>query len=50
MSATHPDIALAPAEKRDLASRHPQLIPFLVALGIAVVSGLVPLAFAGLPA
>ena len=50
MSVTHPGTTFAPAETHDLAARHPQLMPFLVGLCIAVVSGLVALAFTGLPA
>jgi hypothetical protein len=50
MSITHPGATFAPVEKRDLAARHPQLMPFLVAVGMFLVSGLVALAFTGLPA
>jgi hypothetical protein len=49
MSVTYPGTTFAPVEKRDLAARHPQLMPFLVAVGIFVVTGLVALAFTGLP-
>ncbi len=50
MSVTHPGTTFTPAEHRDLAPRHPQLTPFLVAVGIFLVSGLVALFFTGLPA
>ena len=50
MSVTHPETTFTPARRSDLASEHPQLMPFLVALGMFVVSGLVALAFTGLPA
>jgi hypothetical protein len=50
MSVTYSGTTFAPARKRRVAARHPQLMPFLVAVGITVVSTLVSLAFTGLPA
>jgi len=49
MSATHSGTTFTAVEPRDLAARHPQLMPFLLALGIAAVSGMVSLALTGLP-
>ena len=45
MSVTHPGADFAPVKRHDLASEHPQLAPFLVA-----VSAVVALVFTGLPA
>ena len=50
MSVTHPDAGFVPGHRRDFASTHPQLTPFLVAVGIFAVSLAVALAFTGLPA
>ncbi len=50
MSVTHPDARVAPVPRHNLAERHPQLAPFLVAAAIVAVSVLVSLAFTGLPA
>ena len=50
MSVTHPNADFAPAKRHDLASERPQLAPFLVAVAIFVVSGIVALVFTGLPA
>lgn len=49
MSATHPDASVAPSGHASFAADHPQLTPFLVALAIFAVSGLVALMFTGLP-
>jgi hypothetical protein len=48
MSVTHPDVSFAPV-RRSLASDHQQLVPFLVAAAIFVVTVGVALAFIGLP-
>ena len=50
MSVTHPEVALASNQRRGFVSRHPQLAPFLVAVGIAAVSTVVAFVFIGLPA
>jgi hypothetical protein len=44
MSVTHPDVGFAPV------TMHPQLAPFLVAVGFFVATVAVALAFTGLPA
>jgi hypothetical protein len=44
---THPATGFAPVSGHGFASAHPQLSPFLVAVGISVA---VALAFTGLPA
>ena len=49
MSVTYPDENLV-RERRRFASDHPQLAPFLVAMAIFVVTGVIALAFTGLPA
>jgi len=49
MSATHPAAVIAP-HAGDFVERHPQLAPFLLAVGIIAVSIVVALAFTGLPA
>jgi hypothetical protein len=48
MSVTHPSHAL-PAERKEFLAGHDQLKPFLLALAIFVVSGVVALAITGLP-
>ncbi|HSZ92555.1 MAG TPA: hypothetical protein VK822_24640 [Acetobacteraceae bacterium] len=50
MSVTHPDVGFAPVNSRGFASMHPQLAPFLVAVGFFVATVAVALAFTGLPA
>jgi hypothetical protein len=50
MSTTHPNAGFAPVQPRSFTSQHPQLMPFLVAVGIFVASVAVSLAFTGLPA
>jgi hypothetical protein len=50
MSVTHPATGFAPVSGHGFASAHPQLAPFLVAVGIFVATVAVALAFTGLPA
>ena len=50
MSVTNPDAGFAPAERHSLASDHPQLMPFLVAVAIFAVTVAAVLSFIGLPA
>ena len=49
MSATYPTTGFRPAERHGFTADHPQLAPFLVAVAIFLVSGLVALGFTGLP-
>jgi hypothetical protein len=49
MSVTHPDVGFAGVHSRGVVANHPQLAPFLVAMAVFVVSGLVALAITGLP-
>ena len=49
MSVTHPQARLTPADLSDFAGKHPQLAPFLAALGIFIVSAVAVLAISGLP-
>jgi hypothetical protein len=49
MSATHPAIRFVPAGQHGFTTDHPQLAPFLVAVAMFIVSGLVALGFTGLP-
>ena len=49
MSVTHPNAGFAPAQHHSFTSQHPQLMPFLVAVGMFVASVAVSLAFTGLP-
>ncbi len=50
MSVTYQNADVRSPSHGDLANRHPQLAPFIVAAAIATVSILVSLAFIGLPA
>ena len=50
MSVTHPVAGLVDVKHRGLASDHPQLMPFLVAMAIFAVTVTVVLSFIGLPA
>jgi hypothetical protein len=49
MSVTHPDAQTTPVRRRDFATGHPHLTPFLLAVAIFAVSVIVALAFTGLP-
>jgi hypothetical protein len=49
MSVTHPEAVYLATRRRDFISRHPQLAPFLVALGLFVASVVVALSATGLP-
>jgi len=52
MSVTHPHAVVSPVAQPQsgFAERHPHLVPFVVAVAIAVVSIAVSLGFTGLPA
>jgi len=50
MSVTHPNAGFAPVSNSSFASQHPQLAPFLLAVGIVAISIVVALSFTGLPA
>jgi hypothetical protein len=50
MSVTHPDAGFATVKRRGLASDHPHLMPFLVAVAIFAGTAAVVLSFIGLPA
>jgi hypothetical protein len=50
MSVTHANADLVPAPSHHFADRHPQLVPFIVAVALFAASLVVALAFTGLPA
>jgi hypothetical protein len=49
VSVTHPDSGLVAVKHHGLASDHPHLMPFLVAVAIFAVTVAVVLSFIGLP-
>jgi hypothetical protein len=50
MSATHPSSSFPAKTHGSFAANHPQLAPFLLAMAVFVVCGIVALAITGLPA